>query len=411
MDHGHPAAATRDTERGIALVLSLMFTMIVAGICLTGTTLLRSHIQKNRTSWASKSQALQVARSGLAEAHSWLRRQTSQPVTTFAPQLDTSASPQVLDTIDEDIGLVREFRVTGKIFARYEVWKQWDADPDAQRRAFRQQHQCEDVSALRSNGAAGSGAVWRLRSVGYIYEQLDPDVPFDQAPNQVIASQVASNEYRRLVLTLPGNAAVNVGDGNSCHVNTNGRIVGGTAAGIFYPTGSGTPTTGPNNQQRVTGTPRLATTNNYDDSYEAIFGLTYEEIRAMATLVVTNTASRPSPMPEYGIVVIESQSTVGFDAAKPLRGTALVIVKGNAHIQQGSNSDFSGLLYVEGNLTVREVSTIRGSVICTGNMTVQGSGTNQFATIQYDGNVLNQLLGRVGNYTVTNATLLPRTAR
>ena len=409
MDHVSNAAAPRSEERGIALILALMFTMIVAGICLTGTTLLRSHIQKNRTSWASKSQALQVARSGLAEAHSWLRRQTSQPVTAFAPLLNTSSSPQVLDTIDAEIGLVREFRVTEKIFARYEVWKRWDADPDAERRAWRQQQQCEDVSLMR--GAAGAGAVWQLRSVGYIYEQLDPDVPFDQEPNKVIASQVASNEYRRLVLTLPGNAAINVGDGNSCHVNTNGRIIGGSAAGIFYPTGTGTPTTGPNNQQRVTGTPRLSTSNNYDDSYESVFGMSYEQLRAMATLVITNTSSLPSPMPDNGIVVIESNNTVGFDAAKPLRGTALVVITGNTTIQQGSNSDFSGMLYVEGNLTVREVSTIRGSVVCTGNVTVQGSGANQYTTIPYDGNVLNQLLGRIGNYTMANATLLPRAAR
>ena len=409
MDHVPNAAPARTGERGVALILSLMFTMIVAGICLTGTQLLRAHIQKNRTSWASKSQALQVARSGLAEAHNWLRRQTSQPVTTFAPQLDTSASPQLLDTIDEDIGLVREFRVTGNIFARYEVWKRWDADPDAQRRAFRQQQQCEDVSELR--GVNAPGAVWRLRSVGYIYEQLDPDVAFDTAPNRVIANQVATNEYRRLVLTLPGSAAVNVGDGNAAHINTNGRIRGNSAAGILYPAGSGTPTTGPNNQQRVTGTPRLATSNNYDDSYEAVFGLSYEQLRAMATLIVTDTSNIPSPMPEYGIVIIESNNTINFDAVRPLRGTALVIVRGNMTMTPGNNSDFSGMLYVDGNLTVREVCTLRGSVVCTGNLTVQGSGTNQYALIEYNGDVLNDLLGRVGNYTTSNATLLPRAAR
>ena len=39
----------------------------------------------------------------------------------------------------------------------------------------------------------------------------------------------------------------------------NGRIVGGTnGAGIFYPQGTGNPTTGPANQNRVTGNPPLA---------------------------------------------------------------------------------------------------------------------------------------------------------
>jgi hypothetical protein len=406
MDTCSTATANRVHERGIALIFALFFTMIVSGICLMGTLYLKGHMQKNRTSWATKSQALQVARSGLAEAHSWLRRQTAQPVLNFAPRLDTSSTPQVLDTIDEDLGLVREFKITGSIWARYEVWKRWDADPDATRLAWRQQFDCEDVSAER--GASSSGAVWRLRSVGYIFNRVDASVPFDQAPNSVIATQVAANEYRRMVIVLPGTGAVNVGDGNSCHINTMGRIVGGIGAGIYYPSGTGTPTTGPASAARVVGSPPLSTAVGYDDSYEHVFGTPYAELRAMATQVVTSAANVPSPMPANGIVIIEA-STVHFDAAKPLLGTAIVIIKGNVTLQPGNNSNFNGLLYVEGNLTVRAPSIIKGSVICTGNLTVQGAG--EYATIQYDADVLNSLMNQVGNYTAANTTMLPRNFR
>lgn len=382
----------------------MLFTIIVSGLTVTGTLLLRAHLQKNRTSFAAKSQALQVARSGLAEGLNWLRRQTSQPVLAFAPQLNTGATPQVLDTIDPNIGLVREFKITGKTWARYEVWKDWPGDPVPARLAWRQQYRCEDISSPRAQ--MGAGAVWRLRSIGYIYDRVDGNVAFNQAPNSVIASQVAVNEVRRMVIGLPGQAAVNVGDGNSCHINTKGRIIGGTGAGIYYPAGTGTPTTGPAGENRVTGTPRLSTAVTYDDSYEAVFGVSFEELKSMATLVVTNAVDFPSPMPAMGLVVIDC-GTLQINAT-PLSGTAIVVVRGNVMMNPGNNSNFSGLLYVEGNLTVRDPSEIRGSVICTGNMTVQGAG--DFATITFDAGVLNALMTQVGNYRPGSTTWLPRTS-
>jgi hypothetical protein len=401
------AVVLREGERGLALVLALMFTLIVSAITVTGTLTLKTHIQKNRTAWAAKSQSLQVARSGLAEAVSWMRRQTSQPVLAFEPQLDTSVTPQVLDTLDEDIGLVREFKITGKVWARYEVWKRWDADPDTDRLAWRQQYQSEDVSQSRAGVAPGT--IWRIRSIGYIYNRVDGDVPFDQAPNSVIASQVATNECRRAVIRLPGNAAVNVGDGNNCHINTNGRIIGGAGAGIYYPAASGTPTTGPSNQNRVTGTPRLATAVNYNASYQAVFGMSYDQLKSIATQVVTTSAGIPNPMPTGGLVVIETGSTVQFDAAKPLMGNAIVVVKGHCTLAVNSNSNFAGLLYVDGNFTMRQPSLIRGSVICTGNMTVQGS--TDYATVQFDAGVISQLMNGLSNYSPSNTPLLPRLAR
>jgi hypothetical protein len=78
-------------------------------------------------------------------------------------------------------------------------------------------------------------------------------------------------------------------------------------------------------------------------------------------------------------------------------------------MNDGNNANFNGLLYCEGNMTMRAPSLIRGSVICKGNLTLQGVG--DFATVQYDADVLNALLANVGNYTASNSPLLPRIAR
>lgn len=385
-------------QQGLALVSAIWLTIVVMGVVSTGVIILQSHRSQTKIAFAQNGQALQIARSGLTEARSWLRRQTSQPVTDFQPLLNPQANPPVLDTIEPDIGIVREFKVSGETWARYEVWKEWDSDPNSARLALRQQFACEDISTLRS--ASGSGAIWKLRCMGYIYHRADATAAFDTQPNYIIAKELLEVEVQRLMLQLPGQSAVNVGDGNDCHVNTNGRIRGGsTAAGIYYPAGSGTPTTGPRRQQRVRGTPRLATAATYDDSYEAVFSLPLAQLRGMASMVLTDLSTFPNPVPEGSIIIVE-RSSITFNSAMPLRGNGLVILIGNVSISPGSNSNFSGFLFVDGNLSMRAPAEIRGAVLVRGNMTLQGS--NDFATIWYDETVLNTLRASFGSYNIAS---------
>ncbi|MFK7740256.1 MAG: hypothetical protein AB8H80_08025 [Planctomycetota bacterium] len=394
----------RSGERGTALIFALMFTMIVVGIVLTGTLTIRSQITQNRTSFIANYQAVMAARSGLTEALSWLRRQTSQPVTALEPQLITAADPQILDTEDPDIGLVRDFNISGNLWARYEVWKRWDADPDSERLAWRQQVQCEDISAARMDGTAGQA--WRVNSVGYVYLQLDPAVAFNEEPNRVLATEMASTDVLRAVINLPGQAAVNINDGNSAHINTNGRIRGNGFGGIYYPQGSGTPTTGPKSQSRVTGSPGLSAGTTYDDSYESVFGLTLDELKSLADVVVSSSSDFPVPVPENSIIVVDIGSTMTFSSSLPLQGNAIVIVDGNCTLNNGNNSLFNGMLYVDGNLTVRAPCELNGSVLSTGNLSVQGSG--DFATINYDEAALSTLMDVLGTYRRASSLSLPR---
>ena len=395
-------ANNRDNERGTALIFALMFTAVVVGIVTTGTLTLKSQIVHNRTLFITNYQAVMAARSGLTEGLSWLRRQTSQPVTVFAPELDASAVPPVLDTEAPDVGLVRDFKISGNLWARYEVWKEWAADPDAERLAWREQFDCTDISVAKVGGTAGSA--WRLRSVGYVYRQMDANAAFNEAPNLVLATEFAETDVLRAVINLPGQAAINVSTGGSCSINSGGRVYGNGLAAIYYPSGTGTPSTG----GTVTGTPSLSAGSSYDDSYDAVFGLTFAELSSMADQVVTTSSNFPSPLPDNALIV-SSASTLTFTSSLPLQGTGLVIAKGNVTINSGSNSLFSGLLYVEGNLTINAPCEINGSVICTGTLTVQGS--SEIATVSYDDEVLSALMNTFGNYRQSNSLFLPRRTR
>lgn len=395
----HPG--DRSGERGVALILAILFTIIVVGITTTGALVLRSHQAKTETNFVSHGQSMQFSRSGLIEALGWMRKQTSQPILAFEPALDTAAVPPILDTIDPEIGIVREFQITNSIWGRYEVWKEWAADPDPTRLAWRQQMQTNDVSSLR--GDLSPGSVWRVRSLGYVFRRIDQDVPFNQAPNQVLGQDMTEVEARRLALQPPGQAALCARAGGTVQVLTRGRIVGGSlGAGIYYLQGSGTPSVSGIGAS-VTGTPSLSATTTYQDTFESVFGVSQGDLTAMADYVIDDAAEFPSPVPMNTVVM--STTGMTFTAAQPLSGTGVVAIIGNATIGQGSYSSFSGLLYVHGNLVVREPCELQGAVVVTGTVRIQGS--SDFVTLTYDDAILASLRQAIGTYRLSSAVSRP----
>ncbi|MGA0060809.1 MAG: hypothetical protein ACO3UM_07585 [Planctomycetota bacterium] len=382
----------REGERGAALLLSLFFTIVTVGIVISGVLIEKSNREKTRTNFRLNSQANQFARAGLTEAISWYRRQTSQPVTQFAPVVDLDAEPPIIDTDDADVGIVREFRIEGKIWGRYEVWKQWAGDPDPARSEWREKMQAEDVSPSRSTGQGGTA--WRLRSLGYVFERSDESLAFDTLPNRVVAVNLLEAEIVRRKLSPPGQAALTVSGAASINVSSYGRVQGGnTAAGIYFGTLGYKPRT---RYGDVSGSPSLSQSPGpIDMSAEAVFGVSYGEFKGSADTYITEAQNIPSPIPSMSTVVIEMPEVI-FDRDTPLSGTGIVYVKGNCTITAGSNSVFSGLLYVEGNLTMAAPAEIEGAVVVSGGLAISGSG--DYATIRFSDEVLNSLRQQVGQY-------------
>ncbi len=393
--HSSDRRARQGREAGVALIFALFFAIIALGITIAGTLFVRAHRETTSIRFATNGQAVEFARSGLIEAIGWFRKQTSQPVTAFQPQFDDAAVPPVLDTIDPEIGIVREFAIRGSLWGRYEVWKEFAGDTDPTRRAFREKVQCSDISNERGNLSAGS--VWRIRSIGYVFRRESTAVAFDAAPNRVIAKEMVETEVRRLALQPPGQAALCTRDAGTCRILTRGRVYGGsTAAGVYYRSGTQPATSG-----TVTG--GWSGNASYDDSMTAVFGVSLNDLKGLADSILASAADFPSPLPKDSVVVAETNLT--FNAAKPLSGTGVVVVNGNVTIEQASNSSFSGLLYVNGNLTLREPSELQGAVVVTGTVTVQGS--SDYATITFDDGIVNQLRQTLGTYRQASATTRP----
>ncbi len=383
--------AAESAESGSAMILALFFTILVSGVVLTGTMLQRSYRTKVDTSFRRNSQALQFARAGMTEAVNWFRRQTTQPVTAFEPVLDEQATPPILDTEDPDIGIVRTFRITGKVYGRYEVWKSWDDDPSPERLAWRQTCEVVDVGLDRRTGM--EGAAWRITSLGYVYEQNDADVPFNQAPNRVLSQRMLETEILRRRLAPPAQAAVSVERGDGCRVDNYGLVDGGNeGAGVVYPKNTGGP--GGSNS-RYKGRPKKSRVNSLNLGFRDVFGASYNVLRGSANQIVTDARDFPEEIINNESVVAEVDSLV-FDRTRPLRGTGLLVVHGDVEIQDGSNSTFNGLLYVTGDLSIRGPATIEGAVVVLGNFRIGGAG--DYATVRYDDAVLNTLRQEVGQY-------------
>ena len=397
MQTTHPIKARG--ERGGVLILALFIMIFAVGVVVSGSMTIRSNKSRTDTSFMLTGQAAEFARSGLTETINWFRRQPGQPVLTFAPQLDGAADPPILDTEDPDIGLVREFRVSGNIYGRYEVWKPWAGDPDTNRMAWRQQLQIEDVSIRRGRGTTGTS--WRLKCTGFVFVKRDKTKSFREYPNYVIARETLESEMSRLAFALPGQAAICARNGSAVSIQKNARVDGGSVgAGVYYPNTTGVPVVGIGGSLK--GTPPSAPSAYYDDSIRYVFGVSQEGLNSMANLFITDEAAFPAPIQPGSLTILDIPGkAIHFTATRPLDGYGIVLIHGDVIIDPGSNSFFSGLLYVDGNLTVNAPCVMRGAVITTGSFLAQGIG--DFVDVVYDDWIINFMQTTMANYRTSRA--------
>ena len=369
---------------------ALFAMVVVTGMLFVGMDNLRASSVATETRFRAQGQALDLARAGVVDAYAWFRRQTGQPVTTFAPRLDLSASPPLNETDDPSLGLVREFEIGPGIFGRYEVRRFVDRDGSGGADTG------EGVAdATNDRGLAGAGTIWHIESHGYVYRQKDSTVLWNLPPNERIAGAFVATEIRRMSLVPPGAAAVCCSRGDRVTVGTRGRVDGSGSAGVVFPASTGSPTaTG-----QLSGAPASGSVPGYDASWTAVFGVTADELKAVASVRMAATQPLPDPFPEYGLVFVEGNLTV--TNANTLRGTGILVVDGNLTIAANSNAYFTGLVYVTGNYSQAAPSIVRGTVIVAGTANV--TGASDFAELVYDRGVIDTLLQQIGRYRISKS--------
>jgi hypothetical protein len=409
----------RTSERGFSLVWAAFGLLVILGVVATGTQNQLAQDASAKAEQAMRGQARAVAEAGVVDAFAWFRRQQVQPVAAFAPVRNLAASPPINETDDPTVGLVRDYEIQGSpsLWGRYEVRKTkaaevytdsngngfynvgepfTDLDGDGRWDSARE---VRDVSSER--GLSGAGAVWLIESHGLLYERPRLDLPLSTPPNRLLASSVVGTEIRRLTLVPPAAAALCVSTGSSCTIGRRGRIRGLTGGGIAYPQSTGTPTLLVGAE--VTGAPATTSVPSYAGSIDAVFGVPLAALKGMADVSTSNPATVASPIGDYTLTVIDGNAT--FDAAKPLRGTGVVVVLGDCTLTDASNSFFSGILWVQGMLTVRAPCFLRG-VLIAASADVRGTG-GDYAEVDFDNAIVTELLYLMGQYRHSKALYAP----
>ena len=110
-------------SRGSMMVLVMVSMVILSGVIMASVHLFKTRDQVIEGELHYHGQAINAAKAGLIDVLSWFRRQTVQLVETFQPIRDLVVNPNINDTVDPDIGIVREYQISTKdnLWERYEV--------------------------------------------------------------------------------------------------------------------------------------------------------------------------------------------------------------------------------------------------------------------------------------------------
>jgi Tfp pilus assembly protein PilX len=412
-------------ERGQALMAVIAGISLVLVTLTAGIVIVQFSGKLTQRQLTEQGQALNAAQAGLTEGLSWFRRQAAQPVTNFTPVLNTTVAPPILDTQDQTIGLVREYPVSdpGRVWARYELQRTSIATTNTL-----------DITLQR--GKKGSGMVWQLESQGIIFVRNNAAAAYNVSPNQVLSRRTMRSEIQRLGLNAPANGALITTRCNAVTLaNVSIDIHGNNAFGIACVTGTGTPAgagyttpTAPTNPQVTGGAGGAvnlgitATPNRFTVPY--IFGMTMQELRAMANFEATDVGPAPilpytllsglKTLPAMQLIILNDTTnptkTYTFDNINPLNGTGILVVVGNLVIAPNSDSNYNGMIFVKGgSFTQGAPSTINGTVIVdagtTGTVTISGLGDK--ANLRYDSNLMSYIQRRMGLYNMIRSPYQP----
>ncbi len=410
-------------QQGAALVTVLLLITVLTILLGASAMLTRNSLKEGARQFAREGQASNVARAGLQVTLSWFKSQIAQPVRqdtdivaqqcsihkAFFPRVNTT-NIELGDTLDENIGLVKEFKIQEPNIYGYYMVRRYDctkSDTDPWNlKAVR------DITFRRGkqdgNSTEGQGVVWSVQSEGVIYQKKDPNkTPFEN-PNRILQRATAAVEINRISLSVPKSPLNLTGTGtssfnNRCEVTGDPETTHGIVRNSTTPGISGTPLftlPGTATQQYQINTGSGEQNKNVVNT----FNMTLQELKAVSDKVYGSVTeiSAVEPIP-FGVTFLEGNgsSTFVFNSSKPLKGSGILFVNGNLTLENDSNSAFSGLVYITGNLNMGASNSLGGSIVAN-NVTCTPS-TN--TTLEYNDNVMTNVRQRLGLYRQNNLTL------
>lgn len=392
-------------QRGQALISTVVAISLVILILLATITFTQFSNKAIARQLTYQGQALNAAQAGITETLSWFRQQNIL-VTAFSPKQDLAANPQINETECPSVnaaagcpraGIVRTFDVSqaGNLKGRYEAVIGTAGGTTG----------VVDVTNMVKNGA-NAGTVWQLESTGYVWVNNDPTKNFNQAPNTIISQQTVRTQIQRMTVTLPqGGAALFIGKpwkAAGAVIGAKTKLKGGTSLGLAYAG-----TTAPSVSGTVTGTPGGGTYANSVAPYDikSVFNVTQAELLNLADVQYSKMSDVPNPLPAMSLVIYNGNAA--FTQAKPLSGSGIFVVFGDLSITGVTNSNYNGVIYVTGSLTIDNPASISGAVVTNANsaatstITLGNTSNDDILEIDYDPSIISQLNAQMGQYRFT----------
>lgn len=405
----------QDTQKGIALMLTLMISVFILILITLSSTVLSSSEKSNVKRFTKQGQADNIARAGLQEAVNWFKTQAVQPVRqggvspayacedeAFFPRYHDD--PLERETIDESYGLVKDVQIDRSIWGRYRVKRQHcsdDYDP----------HAVHDFTKKRGKNegdatSSGEGVVWYIESEGVVYRRTDfskdANGVFTTGPtdadgvNPILDRSRAAVEINRMAILVDRAAVTTLSNaGNSSSFNGRCQIIGDSNAqsGINYYGASPNLPNGTGEISVLSGGPRVYYNPDIPPSPERVFSVSKAELKALSDTIHEDESTIKGQIP-MSITYFDGDFTFDFD--QPLLGRGILFVDGDLTLEDGSNSLFSGVLYVTGRLTIGVNNALSGAVIADRVTCNPGSGGT--SSISYTHNYINEIRQVLGTY-------------
>lgn len=412
-----PSSKTRWSlsQKGSALVMVMIFSIVAATLMVIAGRMISDSAKQTKKIEVSGAEAENVARAGLVDAINWFIRKgivksgnpiANPPYSYFDDAFINSSNTLSSDTMDSTIGIVNQYALESKsnLWARYEVHRQLNpiGTPTA---VSVDPHAVHDVSGemmMNTTHQDGEGLMWSLESIGYIFKQLDATKAYNQAPNVILSSARMKTAIRKMAVNPPASSAVIATNLSSIRSGSLGRIYGqGNFCASAVNTGSGPVTSGGIFSQAgcVNTTPLADISENF------VFGLSGpSDVKSVADFI--GTAANPINFSgSYKLAYYEGNVT--YDPAstnvllqKLSNASGVLYVNGNLTILDGTNSFFDGLIYATGAVTIGIACEIQGQIIGRNGVVVgsTSSMTGDNANVYYGSTQMGKAAQFVGTY-------------
>lgn len=311
----------------------------------------------------------------------------------------------------------------GRYVLRRQNTRNWSPGPNTHS-AFTDPEAVHDLTHLRSPSAPpGSGNYWSIFSRGYIFAYpSDLTIPaaleggsllnapkrFYQGKRLLLATASVYGEISRLNFNMPDAA---IFAGGQVTVNTNGSISGQGHKSVAQKTidfvnngGSMTP-----------GTP-VGSYGPPSISY-CFPGQNTTSLRAMATKLDASKVGDITVFPQMGspnfdiqtsrpaFYYITSSCTFLNNSTRVMSGVGLIIIEGNLTIQNYNNSDWAGVVFVMGNVNIRDRATVSGTIIATGTVTVGNAADFNKCIVEYNPDAIATVQSYLQDFQVLDSSI------